>query len=276
VPLNRDCLILTAAALLLSGASHAQSVSLLDRAQRTVVAYVNKLADLHCTEDVEQVKLRPNGKTEASLKSHYDYFLLLQGNSNEFQLSESRLELGKAPTERTPLLLSNGFSTLLLIFHPYYRSSFEFTPETAEEVGGRAAMRYHFAHVVGSRTPAALALRGREYPLDLQGTAWLDTETGQPLRIDAQLLHEMSDVGLRSLRVHVEYAPANGLAGHPILPLTAEVDLETPRQHWRNLHVFRDYKLFFADATQDPNVKVHENKAETQPVPANPIKQEKH
>src|SRR5438477_10902509 len=39
-------------------------VNLVDQAQKQVVAYVAKLADLHCTEDVVQEKLKPNGGTE--------------------------------------------------------------------------------------------------------------------------------------------------------------------------------------------------------------------
>lgn len=271
---NRNGVLLMAAAFALGcGKASAQPSALLDRAEQDVAAYVGKLADLHCIEDVEQVKLRPDGKAETSVRSKFDYFLLIQGSSDEFQLAESRLEIGKAPPEKAPLLLTNGFSNLLLIFHPYYRGSFEFRAEAPEELGGRIAMRYHFAHLPGTRTPAALALRGREYPLELQGTAWLDETTGQPVRIDAELLHTMADIGLQSLTVHVEYAPLINLEGHPLAPALAEIELATPRQHWRNSHVFRDYKLFSTDAKQDPNVKIHEDKPAAKPNPDTPEKQ---
>lgn len=256
-------------------AQHATTADLLDRAQDAVITYVQELADVHCTEDVQQVKVKPDGKAEASLKTQYDYFVLLQGNSGDFQISESRLETSKEPQHQAPLLLSNGFSMLLLIFHPYYRSGFAFTLEGQEQRKGRNVMRYHFAHLAGARTPAALALRQREYPLDLQGSAWLDAESGQPLRIDAELLHPMTDIGLRSLAIHVEYEPVASIPGNPVLATAAEVDLETPRQHWRNSHVFRNYKLFSADATQDPNVKVHAGADETQDDPGQASTREK-
>lgn len=265
---------LLAIALALNGAVlGAQSAPLLDRAELDVAAYVGKLADLHCTEDVKQLKLRPDGKAEVSVKSKFDYFLLIQGSNDDFQLAESRLEIGRALPEKAPLLLTNGFSNLLLVLHPYYRGSFEFTVEAPEEVGGRITMRYHFAHLPGTRTPAALALRGREYPLDLQGTAWLDEATGEPVRIDAELLHTMADIGLRSLTVHVEYAPLANVTGHALVPTAAEIDLTTPLQHWRNSHVFRDYKLFSTDAAQDPNVKIHEDKPAARSNPETPEKQ---
>src|ERR1700758_2942399 len=152
--------------VLLSPGAQAQSVvpaALVDQAQKQVVAYVGKLADLHCTEDVVQEKLKPNGGTELSAKSQYDYFLYMQGNSYDFQLSESRLEVGTQKQARQPLLLTNGFSTLLLVFHPYYRNAFEFTSGPAEMIEGRGVTPVHFSHMQGARTPAPLALRGREF-----------------------------------------------------------------------------------------------------------------
>lgn len=260
--------ICSVALLLVSGVAVAQSTppaSLIDLAQKQVVAYLDKLADLRCTEMVVQQKLTPNGKVEISAHSQYDYFLLMQGNKNDFQLSESRLETGTSAPKHASLLLTNGFSTLLLVFHPYYRSSFNFTSEAAALLDGHSVVPMHFAHVTGMRTPAALALRGREFPLELQGTAWLDAHSGQVLRIDASLLYPMTDVGLRSLKVHVEYMPSPRATDHFMLPSLAVVDLETMRQHWRNTHTFRDYKFFSTDAVQEPGVKVH-----AQQEPLNP------
>jgi hypothetical protein len=247
---------------------------LLDRAQQAVVKYISTLADVHCTEDVEQVKMRSNGRAAESLKAQYDYFILLQGTSTDFQLAESRLAKTRQEHRPEPLLLSNGFSMLLLIFHPYWRPGFNFSFEGWQDAEGHHAARYHFAHVSGARSPAALALRGREYPLDLQGTAWVDAESGQPLRIDAELLQPMMDIGLKSLGVHVEYAAATNVPGKPVLASVADVDLETPRQHWKNTHVFRNYQLFATDATQDPNVKVHQNAKDAADEPTQPSTQE--
>jgi hypothetical protein len=231
-------------------------VGLVDQAQKQVVAYIGKLGDLHCTEDVTQEKLKPSGGTELSSKSQYDYFLYMQGSSYDFQLSESRLEVGTQKQARQPLLLTNGFSTLLLVFHPYYRNAFEFTAEPAETLDGRSVVPVHFAHIPGARTPAALALRGREFPLDLEGTALLDSKSGQVVRMDAGLEHEMTDVGLKSLKIRVDYQPSPKSTDHFMVPAKAVVELETPRQHWRNTHTFHNYKVFSTEANQDPAVKV--------------------
>ena len=78
------------------------------------------------------------------------------------------------------------------------------------------------------------------------------------MRMDASLLHDMSDVGLRSLNIHVEYKPAivGKNSSKMSLPAMAVVDVTTPRQHWRNTHLFEDYKSFSTDAVQDPNIKI--------------------
>jgi hypothetical protein len=158
------------------------------------------------------------------------------------------------------LLLTNGFSTLLLVFHPYYRNAFEFSVEPAGTLEGRSVVPVHFAHITGARSPAALALRGREFALDLEGTAWLDAHSGQVIRMEAGLGHDMGDVGLKALKIRVDYQPSPSIKDHFMVPAKAVVELETPRQHWRNTHTFHNYKLFSTEATQDPSVKVKASK----------------
>src|SRR5579863_2733680 len=178
-------------------------------AQKQIARYVSKLADLHCTELVTQQKLNAKGHVDETERSQFDYLIMMDGNSEEFQLNESRVEPegSKHKPVAAPMLITNGISTLLLVFHPYYSDAFSFQAGAEEMIGNRATIPIHFSHISGRRTPAALALRGREYPLELQGTAWLDKTTGEVVQVNAGLLHDMTDLGLRSLDMHVEYKP---------------------------------------------------------------------
>ncbi len=250
--------LLASPAILAAGQS-APAPSPADLAQRQVIQYVAKLADLHCTESVTQEKLAPNGHVEASERAKYDYLIMMGGSGDQFQLNESRYESSASKHKQLPMLVTNGFSTALLVFHPYYRDSFTFTTGADQMVNGMLATPVHFTQLSGRRAPAALALRGREYPLQLDGTAWLDKQSGEVVKMDAGLAHDMSDIGLRSLKIHVEYKPANlGKRTSVIsLPSVAVVEVATPRQHWRNTHLFDGYKSFSADAEQDQNVVVH-------------------
>ena len=243
-------------------------------AQRQITAYLEQLADLHCNETVTQEKLSEGGHVEHSARGQFDYLIMMSGDGNEFQLNESRIESASTKDRQPqfPMLVTNGVSTVLLVFHPYYRDGFEFQTMPDEEIDGRPAIPIHFAHIPGRRTPAALALRGRAYPLDLQGTAWLDRQSGEVVKVEANLLRDMSDVGLRSLDLRVEYKPIK-LRGNPavlVMPAMAVVDVKTPRQHWRNTHVFDGYRTFSTDIEQDPNVKIraaNDTKPEAVPTP---------
>jgi len=241
----------------------ASTANVIDLAQRQVTGYLAKLADLHCTETVTQQKLSGNGHVQATERAKYDYLIMMSGTGDDFRLNESRIvsTAGHDKHPQLPMLVTNGVATLLLVFHPYYRDSFKFDIGEDEMVNGQPAIPVHFTHIPGRRTPAALALRGREYPLDLAGTAWLDRRSSQVVKMEAHLLRDMSDVGLRSLEIHVEYKPVDPKVASVDVPAMAVVDVTTPRQHWRNTHVFDDYRGFSIEAEQDPNVKVRNDSA---------------
>jgi hypothetical protein len=262
--INKSCILL-AGLLPVLAAMHAagqasSAFDPVDIAQRKITAYLTSLADLHCTESVTQEKITPSGHVAATERAKYDYLIMMDGNGDDFQLNETRLLSSKGTPKASPvsMLVSNGVPTVLLVFHPYYRDSFKFAAGAEETVGGKVLIPIRFEYIEGHRSPAALALRGREYPLALKGTAWLDKQAREVVKIDASLESDMSDIGLRSLHIHVEYQPEE--VGNKVsavdLPALAVVDVTTPRQHWRNTHVFDAYKSFSIDVEQDPNVKI--------------------
>jgi hypothetical protein len=144
------------------------------------------------------------------------------------------------------MLLSNGFATLFLVFHPYYSAAFRFSPSGEEVLAGRRLEKISFQHVPGMKSPAALALRGREYPLELTGMAWIDPETGSVAKIEAGIADTLQDVGLKALSSEIDFAPLTFSDSKETywFPTQARVEVETPRQHWRNLHQFTAYKKF--------------------------------
>lgn len=225
----------------------------LDQTSRQVTAFLDEVSDVKCTEEVTQTKLSPSGKPQYTERGTYDYLILLSGGNDELQLNESRLAVAEPrKTRNMPMLISNGFSMLFLIFHPFYRSSFHFELEGEDVLDGQKLLRIGFQHHPGSRTPAALAVRGREYPLDLAGTAWIDLATGAIARIDATVGRDMQDVGMKKFSASVEYAPIRlpGWKQAYRFPVLATVDVESLRQHWRNEHRFTAYKRFMVDTQE--------------------------
>jgi hypothetical protein len=221
---------------------------LLDRAGSTVSAFLDTISEVNCTEHVTQEKIADNGKTMEKRESTFDYLVLLSDTGGQLNLVESRVaaDSNKKAHEKSPLLVSNGFSMLLLVFHPYYSAGFQFRL-ASEDAGSRGGLaEVTFQHVPGARSPAALALRGREYPLEISGTAWIDPRTGVIEKITARIGTEMEDVGLRAMNSEIEYAPISfqTAPGTYWLPAHAIVEVQSRHQHWRNTHVFSAYKRF--------------------------------
>ena len=246
-----------------SPASAADTDAIVDRASRQVTAFLDQMSDVKCSEHVTQLKLDKNGHTAYTENSSFDYLVLLQGSGDELLLNESRL--GDAHNQQrnkknVPLLITNGFSMLMLIFHPYYRNSFEFAAMPDEIVAGHRTSQVRFTHIPGTRTPAALAVRGREFPLELTGTAWIEPETGQVTMLKIGLAKDMSDVGLKSLFAEIDYDSIQlpGWTQAYRFPSVATVEVETLRQRWRNVHRFSNYKRFLVDTSvsvADPEQK---------------------
>ncbi len=232
---------------------------LLARTGTQVTGFLDQFSDVKCTERVEQQKLGKDGKVELKDESTYDYLVILTNPGGELSLAESRLSVKavKPDKKNMPLLISNGFATLFLIFHSYYAESFQFTLLEDETIEGHRLSRISFQHIPGARSPAALALRGREYPLELSGTAWVDPQTGVITKIVAGIGKSLEDVGLKSLRSEVEFAPApfHDMKQPYWFPVQASVEVETPRQHWRNTHYFTDYKRFSVNTEEQVTSK---------------------
>jgi len=233
---------------------------LLQRTGEQMSEYLDRFSDVRCAERVIQEKFR-NGKDKIDLKeeSTYDYLVMLSNTGGELNLSESRLPLheAKADKKNRSMLVSNGFATLFLVFHPLYANSFEFKTIGDEVVNGHRLTKVAFRHIRGTRTPAALALRGREYPLELSGTAWIDPKTAAIVKISAGIDNTMVDVGLNTLQTDVEFAPVPFHDPEKTywFPSRAVVEVETPRQHWRNTHEFTNYKRFEVSSEEQVTTK---------------------
>jgi hypothetical protein len=216
-----------------------------------VEGFVEQFSGVKCTERVSQSKLGNKGRVESKTDSVFDYLALLQAANGELTVNESRLEQSQTtPRGNSSLLVSNGFATLLMVFHPYYRTGFDFELLPEITVSGRVQQRVKFRHLPGAPSPTVLLLRGREYPLDLLGEAWIDAESGAVIRITAALEASMEDLGLQVFRSEVQYAPISftGMKGALWLPTSATIEVRTPRQHWVNTHQFTNYQRFSVDA----------------------------
>jgi hypothetical protein len=218
----------------------------LELAGKAAGKFWEQFSAVTCTESVTQARLDSSGKTTFQAQSVYDYLVMLQISGTDLLVEESRVPVKQPKGNRAePLLVTNGFSSLLLIFHPFFQGSYEYAPPEPERLAGREVLRVRFQQARGGRSPTVLQLRRREYPLEWAGSAWLDAASGAVVRIEAGLKAPMEDIGLRVLRAEVSYAPTTFTGGEVHwLPSEARVEAQTLRRHWRNVHRFSSYKQF--------------------------------
>ena len=140
----------------LAGVSSAASESIVPEAQRLndilertagqTAVFLDQFSDVKCTEQVRQEKLGKDNKVQLKEESTYDYLVILTNTGGELNLSESRIPVHEAKKDRknTSMLLSNGFATLFLVFHPIYAGAFKFT------LGGQDVIAVGWAHAGAS------------------------------------------------------------------------------------------------------------------------------
>lgn len=222
-------------------------------ARKYVREYFDKFSDLTCKESLTQFILNGSGHTLYRENSAYDYQFQATSASGSLKFNETRDV--RNPAYRDPgrtLLITTGFASLLLVAHPMYETSYTFEPAGEEAIDGVSYTRIRFTPLPGASSPASLRLRGKNYPIPMSGTLWIDPQTGTIVKIEATVDSSMSDLGLAGLRSEVHYAPHtfHGPTETIWVADSAVIEVDTPRQHWRNLHKFTDYKRF--------SVNVHE------------------
>jgi hypothetical protein len=219
------------------------------RARKTVEKYFEQATNVVCTENVTQAMVGKNGKANYREESVFDYQLQANTNSGSLKLVESR-DTRKAAfrdSART-LLITNGLTSMLLIIHPNYEASYTFEPAGQESVDGMSFAKINFKPIPGASSPAAFQLRGQNYPLPLSGTIWIEQQTGAVSKLIASVDTSLSDLGLQGMRSEIHYATVHFHDPEESyrMPISAVIDVETPRQHWRNIHRFAGYKRFRA------------------------------
>jgi hypothetical protein len=218
-------------------------------ARKLIDNFFEQTSNVVCNEDVAQTIVGKNGKPVYREESVFEYQMQANTRSGSLKLVESREARKEAFRDpNKTLLITNGFASMLLVLHQDFESSYAFTPVSEEVVGGRTLVKIQFKPVAGGSSPAAIQLRSRNYPLPLTGEIWIDSESGAVVKLIAGLESSLDDLGLHQLRSEIHYSVVQFHDPEEAywMPSSAVIDVETPKQHWRNVHRFTDYRRFRA------------------------------
>jgi hypothetical protein len=249
----RQVIWVAAGLLCLGGASTATAqgdgglAQLLAKTRAQVERFSERFSYLRYDDDVVEAKLKSNDKVAYQEEIVYDSLLRMSFDDGKLRVDEQRL-VAKSPrrVETRPLLETYGFSTLEMVFHPYYQSSFQFSDVGSEFLQGRTLEKITFRHVPNTPSPILYQTLGPDRSLDISGTAWVDLASGGIYRIDARVSSGVTDIGIKAIDTSVVFKPVSlqDQNAPELLPEIATIDLETPHQHWRNVHRFSDYRKY--------------------------------
>lgn len=231
----------------------------LAKARAGVQQFFEDFATLRYEEDISQQKIKGDSKVEYKQEIVYDSILRIRFVDDLLRVDEQRLLEKRPPhVESRPLLETYGFSGLAMILHPYYESSFRFTRLDDDNLQGARLARYAFEQIPDKPSPALYQMVAADRPMAVAGIAWIEPESGAIHRITIEIGSNITDMGLKAIRAELVYGPIplRDEKEPQWLPISATVDLETPRQHWRNIHHFSDYRKYRVDVrlveTQKP------------------------
>jgi len=223
---------------------------LLQRAGAQTEKFVDNFSLVRSTEQMVQQKMDSKGKVALKQTSDFDYVGIVRVSNGVARVEESRVSKG-TPAQNTgaPQLVTNGFATLILIFHPQFQDSFTFQDAPGESHPGLRAVTFELKPAARSTT--VFRFKDRNFPVEWKGIAWLDPASGAVQRIHAEMKNPIGDLGLQLLEAEVEYASIKfqDIPEPYWLPRIATVDLETNQQHWKNTHTFRNYAPYTVTTT---------------------------
>lgn len=217
----------------------------LSLAARNSEQVLDRVTAVTCVETLEQSKFDLKNRLLSRQRGQFSYTLLLQITPDRLFADESRTlrgKPGKRPSQ--PLLDSNGFSALSLIFHPSLQSSYRFTALTESE--SETLQRVTFEHIKGQRSPSIMQTPSGAIPIEWHGEAWIDRATGAVSRIRAEWAGPGQGHALQRLVATVLYAPVEFTTPAETfwLPKSADVEVQTARSRWRNHHQYSSYSRF--------------------------------
>jgi hypothetical protein len=234
---------------------------LLGKVGEGVEALFSDFVSTASTEQITQDAARPPSFSPR-LTSKCNYLVVIQRSEQMITLEEYRTnDRGEPVDQGRYYLLTSGFASVPLFFHPLYQPDSHFR-YIGRQTKGRQAYVFGFA-----QKPEAAGLIGHFHVLGSpavilsQGIAWIDPDTYRIVRMRTDLLAPRYDIMLASQTSEVELGEVRFEGAPQPLWLPRKVVVKIDYQHtiYRNQHRYRDYKLF--------TVETQEGKKEIIPPP---------
>ena len=231
--------------------------SILDGVGAKVVEMLTNFPNTSSMEAIQQAKLGRKGEASETLSQKFRYLCMVPHEAWGPGFLEYRADFAGNPAMPKGLsdgyMLTQGFTSTVLFFHPTYRSESTVHYLGRQKVNGRDTYVLAFAQIP---TKAHLSGNFRKGLTSVttfsQGLAWCDATTYQIVRIHTELLAPLPDLRLdrESMDVNFNEVHFSRMKDNVWLPEAVTVTLDWNGKQLRNRHEYSDFRVFDVDATE--------------------------
>jgi Tfp pilus assembly protein PilF len=233
--------------------------SILSAVGKTVAEFFRNFPNTTSLEQIHQEKLGRKQKVGAALDQKFHYLCFTPADAWGPGFDEYRVDSSGARASPQGLqdgfMLTSGFASASLLFHPTYQSQAAFRYLGRQKVNGRDTYVIAFA-----QQPAKARLNGafKSGQISMttlsQGLAWVDSESYEITRLRTDLLMPLSEVKLERATTEIAFGPVHfkGIGKEFSVPRQVTVTVDWNGRHLRNEHRYSEFKLFNVEATDKP------------------------
>lgn len=216
-----------------------------------VEQFASDISKFSAIEDLVHERVDELGHAITKESHKYNFVAAISDEKPGYlEVDEYRGENAQA-TEFPDNMVTKGFPSLALVFHPAMRDNFEFVCEGLGELQGRATWLVHFRQREDRPNRIhELKSGGMTYRVDLKGRAWISAATFQIVRIEAELVKPMPNIQLLTEREIVDYGPVQFRSKNTELwlPIKADLYLDLRKHRYYRQHSFSHFMLFSTDS----------------------------
>jgi len=231
--------------------------SILSAAGKTVAEFFANFPNTSSLEHIHQEKLQRKQKVATKLDQRFRYLCFTPAQDWGPGFNEYRSDLtGK---EALPeglaqgFMLTSGFASAALVFHPVYQSQASFRYLGRQKVNGRDTYLVAFA-----QQPAKARFSGTfksgtvSMATFTQGLAWIDAQSYQITHLRTDLLKPLQELNLEKETTEIAYGEVHfkGLTTGFWVPRQVTVTVDWNGKRLRNEHQYSDFQLFQVQATE--------------------------
>lgn len=237
--------------------SQAELPGILQKTGAGVRSFFGVFPNTSSVEQIREERLAKDGKPKDILNEKFQYLLLTRPEKWGLGLEEFRTN---SHGDRTApvglgsgLMVTSGFASASLVFHPEYQAGASF------RYLGRQTVNSHDCHVVAfAQDPKKAQMVERFNTSDssvlvlFQGLAWIDSGSYEIIRLRTDLLRPQNEIRLQRQTTEITYDPVQfkQVASALWLPSEVAVTLQWAGKTYRNTHRYSDFRLFNTDTRE--------------------------